>query len=928
MRKLFLVLIAVVVGLPAVAMYTPVAASPADQYSGPNFGEGNLPSGCENDALVGELELRALSTFQDPKSLNNVCYHMRTDMNGLDSPHVDVLVMVPASPTAERDMRIMRQSIEMWEGGVDYLASEMGLDWLAEGMDFHITVESFDPAGEEGGEFTTYPIVDPEIVVIAANPLVAVSAGIGIDPINQVFVDENLVPCHNISNPFDFEYWENLPGFNSHHDTRSGTYVEDCGGAGGNICFAVNGGADTPLLDLSSLFDLVSHEVGHCLTIGHVGDGAEGWWGALPTNDIMAYHDDPVGLNKCVSTLNVEGIALQMSKHLDANGDGTADAADRLLANDQIGQGGDPFQVQHPDDHLYASGTGAPRDCPQPDLGLVPGARTDWTPTPVKTSEPVLAITSPQDGAISNSGVFNVTGTVENVSLLDPTEPSGSFDDADDDATTPITEITSLDVAVTDATVEATMNLADLWPSTDAVSPTSYSVSIDGRQFDSFIRYAVDTNPMTWDNGDSDTAAAYMAPGTSTWDLEAKTVTFHIPRSHLAADGIEAPYFVKSTANLGLLSTKQVDDRAPNGEDTIGVASPAVAGSASAELPLTNLTSTINFEQEGGNIFYPEDSNLGVERGTSDFFALPVTEPSDVEFDMTWTDAVGNTDLDIYVTGAADSGDQGATGTPGETVVLQDVNGLLDIRVSPYFVTDPIAGTTYTLTATITPNGDALDTDGDGILDSVDVCPNEAGVPPKGCPDSDGDGVADIDDVCPDEAGSGADGCPIQAVEQVHLYVAGTLAVSQDVDTSNGPDFFNLEVGLSEGTHEVRVDWERKGNVLASRTLTLTHNTDDDGDGVLNDSDVCAGWDDTADHDRDGVPDGCDGDSDGDGFADRVDNCRDTANSDQSDLDGDGKGDVCDSDMDGDGHSNGKETSHGTNPADPNSYPGKASVSL
>ena len=33
-------------------------------------------------------------------------------MNGLDSPEVDVLIMVPASPAAERDMRIMRQSIE------------------------------------------------------------------------------------------------------------------------------------------------------------------------------------------------------------------------------------------------------------------------------------------------------------------------------------------------------------------------------------------------------------------------------------------------------------------------------------------------------------------------------------------------------------------------------------------------------------------------------------------------------------------------------------------------------------------------------------------------------------------------------------------------------------------------------------------------
>ncbi|WP_053990507.1 OmpA family protein [Mangrovimonas sp. TPBH4] len=81
------------------------------------------------------------------------------------------------------------------------------------------------------------------------------------------------------------------------------------------------------------------------------------------------------------------------------------------------------------------------------------------------------------------------------------------------------------------------------------------------------------------------------------------------------------------------------------------------------------------------------------------------------------------------------------------------------------------------------------DTDGDGIQDSEDDCPNEAGlaefngcpdsdgdgVPDKnddcptvpglkelnGCPDADGDGVADKDDNCPNEVGPAANnGCP------------------------------------------------------------------------------------------------------------------------------------------------------------------------
>ncbi|WP_340199424.1 OmpA family protein [Ascidiimonas sp. W6] len=54
------------------------------------------------------------------------------------------------------------------------------------------------------------------------------------------------------------------------------------------------------------------------------------------------------------------------------------------------------------------------------------------------------------------------------------------------------------------------------------------------------------------------------------------------------------------------------------------------------------------------------------------------------------------------------------------------------------------------------------DSDGDGIEDSKDDCPNEAGPAElNGCPDTDGDGIADKDDACPAEAGLAAlNGCP------------------------------------------------------------------------------------------------------------------------------------------------------------------------
>ena len=54
------------------------------------------------------------------------------------------------------------------------------------------------------------------------------------------------------------------------------------------------------------------------------------------------------------------------------------------------------------------------------------------------------------------------------------------------------------------------------------------------------------------------------------------------------------------------------------------------------------------------------------------------------------------------------------------------------------------------------------DDDGDGIKNSADDCPLTAGIAAlNGCPDADGDGVKDSDDKCPDVAGlASLDGCP------------------------------------------------------------------------------------------------------------------------------------------------------------------------
>ncbi len=64
-------------------------------------------------------------------------------------------------------------------------------------------------------------------------------------------------------------------------------------------------------------------------------------------------------------------------------------------------------------------------------------------------------------------------------------------------------------------------------------------------------------------------------------------------------------------------------------------------------------------------------------------------------------------------------------------------------------------------------NGCPLDTDGDGVADYQDKCPDVKGLAAlQGCPDADGDGVADNDDKCPNTpAGVKVDatGCPLDA---------------------------------------------------------------------------------------------------------------------------------------------------------------------
>ncbi len=90
------------------------------------------------------------------------------------------------------------------------------------------------------------------------------------------------------------------------------------------------------------------------------------------------------------------------------------------------------------------------------------------------------------------------------------------------------------------------------------------------------------------------------------------------------------------------------------------------------------------------------------------------------------------------------------------------------------------------------------DSDGDGIADPKDKCPDVPGLAEfAGCPDSDGDGIPDPDDSCPNEGGPSANrGCPFEDKD-------GDTVIDKD---DNCPEVFGTVAnkGCPEVTKEVQ----------------------------------------------------------------------------------------------------------------------------
>lgn len=159
--------------------------------------------------------------------------------------------------------------------------------------------------------------------------------------------------------------------------------------------------------------------------------------------------------------------------------------------------------------------------------------------------------------------------------------------------------------------------------------------------------------------------------------------------------------------------------------------------------------------------------------------------------------------------------------------------------------------------------GGAKDTDGDGVTDDKDACPDLVGsVNAFGCPDDDNDGIANTKDNCPDEAGLAAfDGCPDADGD-------GIIDKEDNCPKEYGP-------ASNQGCPSIDADGDGVSDKqddcpYLAGSPAAGGCPDSDGDGVADRDDDCPNV--AGKRELRGCPD-----TDGDGIADKDDKCPNSA---------------------------------------------------
>lgn len=212
-------------------------------------------------------------------------YHMYM-LNDWDVPELDVIIVPSVSVNAMSDTATIEKAVDDWENAIQ----NNGASWLTSVFEINRYTVGFDTIPQEA-------LADPEIFIFTAEYNPFVLFGIGFETPVHACLDGtmNLLPGH--------------PHDGSSPLQTSQARCDDLG----QTCSVVN--TNFLLGGKRRLYDLVTHEFGHCLGIGHVGDALDfdaktapiHLNGAADESDIMSYQHNPAKVH-CVSSLNIVGI--------------------------------------------------------------------------------------------------------------------------------------------------------------------------------------------------------------------------------------------------------------------------------------------------------------------------------------------------------------------------------------------------------------------------------------------------------------------------------------------------------------------------------------------------------------------------------------------------------------------------------------------
>ncbi len=356
-------------------------------------------SGCTTSLSANPRPAAWFSLGKPATYFDDGCFHQFM-VNKPDTASIDVLIVPPTGATSLRDANLLRESVQMWEAGLKQGAHTSGMDWLRDGIRITPFVVGEDiPAGVSAAV--------PDIVVVLGDVgpigLAWAFAGVGMDgPVTF---------CHPVAdiaagNYPSREQIRAQPGFDDHHGVGWGTLETACAN-GSRTCVV----AGTVAYDLPTdpqavnLYDLMSHEFGHCLGLGHVGDASDFASLAYPPDDIMSYEQDghDPGYMLCVSNLDLKTFAYRYQPLIAGAGSlgYSADSAGYVVMQGgsnpiDSGMTGVLTPIPASSWRIFKSDgseSTVASDCPQPDLALVqlPPLAAAAAPEPGAGAQPATA---------------------------------------------------------------------------------------------------------------------------------------------------------------------------------------------------------------------------------------------------------------------------------------------------------------------------------------------------------------------------------------------------------------------------------------------------------------------------------------------------------------------------------------------------------